>query len=217
PTPAIRFSCRTCVFLREPAAPYCAAGPQAGYAVPVRCGGLFSPPGPFTELRRMPKSRKAALVGSRLPLNSYFRRPSFWIRLLYRATSFFLRYASRLRRLLTIIRRPRREWLSLWWSLKCSVRLRIRSVRIATCTSGEPVSPLPWALSLMIFCLTSAVTDMLSSLLGGIGQVEPPDDPGRPAREFHQRHRNRAGFGEKEPVGMGHSGKDPALAGRLRA
>jgi hypothetical protein len=30
--------------------------------------------------------------------------------------------------------------LSLVWVLKCPVRFWIRSVRIATCTSGEPVS-----------------------------------------------------------------------------
>ena len=36
---------------------------------------------------------------------------------------------------------PRREWLSFTWVLKCSVRLVMRSDRIATWTSGEPVSP----------------------------------------------------------------------------
>src|SRR5690606_4071733 len=91
----------------------------------------------------------------------------------------------------------------------------MRSVRIATWTSGDPVSPLPWALSLMISCFFSAVTDILS--LRGIGEVEAPYDLGRTARNLHQRHRNLAGFGEIEPVGLGHSGKDPALADRLRA
>ena len=37
--------------------------------------------------------------------------------------------------------RPRREWWSFLWVLKCSVRLAIRSERIATWTSAEPVSP----------------------------------------------------------------------------
>src|ERR1700742_4234978 len=37
-------------------------------------------------------------------------------------------------------RRPRREWWSFTWVLKCSVRYVIRSVRSAICTSGDPVS-----------------------------------------------------------------------------
>ena len=40
----------------------------------------------------------------------------------------------------TIFRRPRREWLSFLWVLKCSVRLAIRSDRIETWTSAPPVS-----------------------------------------------------------------------------
>ena len=41
----------------------------------------------------------------------------------------------------TIIRRPRREWLSCLCSRRCSVRVLIRAVRTAIWTSGEPVSP----------------------------------------------------------------------------
>src|SRR5690606_13756111 len=110
--------------------------------------------------------------------------------------------------------RPRREWLSLWLLLKCSVRLRMRSVRIATWTSGEPVSPSDRALLEITSCFFSAVTDIL--LLRGICDVEPPHDLRRAARKLHQRHRNIAGQCEDEPIGMGHSGKDPALTDRLR-
>src|SRR3546814_2520332 len=50
------------------------------------------------------------------------------------------------------------------WVLKCSVRLTMRSVRIATWTSGLPVSPSARALSEMISDLRSAVTDIVHSL-----------------------------------------------------
>ena len=51
------------------------------------------------------------------------------------------------------VRRPRREWLSFLWSLKCSVRFLMRSERMATWTSGEPVSPLAVANSSISSCL----------------------------------------------------------------
>jgi hypothetical protein len=49
-------------------------------------------------------------------------------------------------------------------ALECSVGMLIRSVRIATCTSGEPVSPDARALSLINVCLRSAVTDIVHFL-----------------------------------------------------
>src|SRR5437667_6042137 len=57
-------------------------------------------------------------------------------------------------------RSPRREWKSLRWVARWSVRLRMRSDRIATCTSGEPVSPALTAYSPMSVCLRSAVIDI---------------------------------------------------------
>src|SRR5881392_3762210 len=55
---------------------------------------------------------------------------------------------------------PRREWKSFRWVAKWSVRLRMRSERIATWTSGEPVSPGLTAYSPMSVCLRSAVIDI---------------------------------------------------------
>ena len=60
----------------------------------------------------------------------------------------------------TIFSRPRREWLSFTWVLKWLVRLAIRSVRIATWTSGDPVSPTFKAYWLMSALLRSAVIDI---------------------------------------------------------
>src|SRR5579863_7179099 len=57
-------------------------------------------------------------------------------------------------------RSPRREWKSFLWVARWSVRLRMRSERIATCTSGEPVSPGLTAYSPMSTCLRSAVIDI---------------------------------------------------------
>src|SRR5579862_2159941 len=56
--------------------------------------------------------------------------------------------------------RPRREWKSFLWVPRWSVRLRMRSDRIATCTSGEPVSPAFIAYSPMSACLRSGVIDI---------------------------------------------------------
>src|SRR3954451_4660193 len=56
--------------------------------------------------------------------------------------------------------RPRREWKSFLWLPRWSVRLRIRSDRIATCTSGDPVSPDLTAYSPISVCLRSGVIDI---------------------------------------------------------
>src|SRR6476646_2981760 len=83
------------------------------------------------------------------------------------------------------MRRPRREWLSLAWLLKWVVRLLMRSVRIATWTSGDPVSPLPCACSLISASLRSAVIDIGSLLF--LSKVEPPDDLEAVGRGFDER------------------------------
>ena len=65
-----------------------------------------------------------------------------------------------MRRVATIAKSPRREWLSFLLSWKCPVRLLIRSVRIATWTSGLPVSPSVRANFLISSALRSAVIDI---------------------------------------------------------
>src|SRR3954463_14022180 len=57
-------------------------------------------------------------------------------------------------------RRPRREWKSFLWPSRWLVRWRRRSERIATCPSGEPVSPDLVAYSEMTACLRSGVIDI---------------------------------------------------------
>src|SRR3546814_11107777 len=63
----------------------------------------------------------------------------------------------------------------------------MRSVRIATCTSGEPVSPSWRECSLMSSCLRSAVIDIviLSKL-----EVKSAHDPDISVRNLHQRDWN---------------------------
>src|SRR5580692_6333530 len=58
--------------------------------------------------------------------------------------------------------RPRREWKSFLWVDRCPVRFRIRSLRMATWTSGDPVSPSFAPYSVMSVCLRSAVIDISS-------------------------------------------------------
>src|SRR5689334_5200270 len=55
---------------------------------------------------------------------------------------------------------PRLEWKSFLWVERWPVRLRIRSLRIATWTSGDPVSPSLAPYSVMSACLRSAVIDI---------------------------------------------------------
>src|SRR5579862_4627291 len=81
--------------------------------------------------------------------------------------------------------RPRREWLSLTCDLKCSVRLLMRSERTATCTSGEPVSPVPVAYSWISVCLRSGVIDMRSSS----SKVENTKRPQLATRQLGERNR----------------------------
>jgi len=67
------------------------------------------------------------------------------------------------RRWATSFRSPRREWLSFLWVLKCSVRAAMRLDRMATWTSGDPVSPSLVPNSLMTRCFSSAVIDIVVS------------------------------------------------------
>src|SRR5216683_6007021 len=84
--------------------------------------------------------------------------PSFSITFLYRSGLMFLRYVRSRRRLATIINSPLRDAWSFWCVLKCSVSCEIRSVRIAICTSGEPVSDLCARLLEIICCLRSVAS-----------------------------------------------------------
>src|SRR6185437_1784412 len=72
----------------------------------------------------------------------------------------FFRCPSSERRWETSISSPRREWLSFLCVLKCSVRFAIRSDRIATCTSADPVSASPRAWVRISSALRSAVIDI---------------------------------------------------------
>src|SRR5690348_15371370 len=56
--------------------------------------------------------------------------------------------------------RPRREWKSFLWVERWPVRLRIRSLRMATWTSGDPVSPSFAPYSVMSACLRTVVIDI---------------------------------------------------------
>ena len=62
---------------------------------------------------------------------------------------------SKRRRLPTIIKRPLREWKSFGFAFMCSVNSRMRAVRTATWTSGEPVSPSCVLYSAIIACFFS--------------------------------------------------------------
>src|SRR5579862_6118685 len=81
--------------------------------------------------------------------------------------------------------RPRREWKSLLCVARCSVRFLIRSLRTATCTSGEPVSPSLRAYSLMISCLRGSAIDIgyLLSL-----EVQDTHRTKRAACDLGERH-----------------------------
>src|SRR5688572_28757604 len=70
----------------------------------------------------------------------------------------------------------------------------MRSVRMATCTSGEPVSPDLWACSLMSAVLRSAVIDIgiLLSLIVPGGPSGATSDWGQPGRDVVQRGRGDA-------------------------
>src|SRR5882762_3995852 len=55
---------------------------------------------------------------------------------------------------------PRREWKSFSWLCRCSVKFLMRSLKMATWTSGEPVSSVPLAYSLITSDFRSAVIDI---------------------------------------------------------
>src|SRR5687768_1161269 len=67
----------------------------------------------------------------------------------------------------------------------------MRSVRIATWTSGDPVSVAPRALSLMISCLRSAVTDIVYPFDLEVEAAHHPDlGAGFVPADLHKRDRN---------------------------
>src|SRR4051812_38414383 len=84
--------------------------------------------------------------------------------------SVLARYFSSRRRRPTSSRSPRRLWWSCLCTLRCSVRSAMRLVSIATCTSGEPVSPSTVAYSAMILFLLSVSSAMISLFSTGVCQ-----------------------------------------------
>src|SRR5215470_3896534 len=90
-------------------------------------------------------------------------------------------------------RRPRREWKSFSCDFRCSVRLLMRSLRTATCTSGEPVSLGFLAYSWMTACLRSAVIDIVNPLR--LLKVQHAYRTKIAALETRQRHRLAARHG----------------------
>src|ERR1700743_2610555 len=82
---------------------------------------------------------------------------------------------------------PRREWLSLAWVLKCSVRLVMRSDRIAIWTSGEPVSLAPVAFSATTSFLRSGVI-IFQFRTSGVGKIEHAKRPKLSFGDFGQCH-----------------------------
>src|SRR5690606_27782718 len=91
----------------------------------------------------------------------------------------------------------------------------MRSVRIATWTSGEPVSPFARALSWMTSALRSAVIDIITFLEHHGLKIEAPHDFQRSRRNFYQG--NRATFAVPppvEPVVRAYPGPDATLSDR---
>src|SRR4029453_1969777 len=86
----------------------------------------------------------------------------------------------------------------------------MRSVRIATWTSGEPVSPLACACFLISASLRSAVID-IGSLLFFL-KVEPPDDPKAVGRCFDERHGTSVLCGYAKPRPCGETDKPLPLS-----
>src|SRR5258708_9955295 len=89
----------------------------------------------------------------------------------------------------------------------------MRSVRIATWTSGEPVSPLPCACSLISAPLRSAVIDIVSLLFFLKG--EPPDDPKAVSRGFDEGDGSFLHYRHAKPRPYRETGKPLSLAEHL--
>src|SRR5664279_695417 len=81
--------------------------------------------------------------------------------------SLLARYLSRRRRRPTSSKSPRRLWWSCLCTLRCSVRSAIRLESIATCASGDPVSPslVPYSARIEFFVAVSSATGLLFSAL----------------------------------------------------
>src|SRR4029078_6637805 len=89
----------------------------------------------------------------------------------------------------------------------------MRLVRIATWTSGEPVSSLARACSLITSCLRSAVIDIVSLLF--VAKVEAPDDLEAVGRGFDQRHRSSLQHCHAKPRLCGETDKPLPLTEQL--
>src|SRR5450755_3762547 len=77
--------------------------------------------------------------------------------------SLLARYLSRRRRRPTSSKSPRRLWWSCLCTLRCSVRSAIRLESIATCASGDPVSPslVPYSARIEFLVAVSSATGLL--------------------------------------------------------
>ncbi len=87
------------------------------------------------------------------------------MRLLYLSWLSLLMYCRSRRLFPTIINSPRRLWKSFGCDRRCSVNWLIRSVSIATCTSGEPVSLPCVRCASITSCLRSCKSICLLSFL----------------------------------------------------
>src|SRR5690349_21589791 len=89
----------------------------------------------------------------------------------------------------------------------------MRSVRIATWTSGEPVSPLPCACSLISASLRSAVIDIVITPF--VLKVETPDDPEAVGRGFDQSDRSSLRCRKPKPRLCGEPGQALSVTEQL--
>src|SRR3546814_4693141 len=91
----------------------------------------------------------------------------------------------------------------------------MRSVRIATWTSGEPVSLLSRALSLMTSALRSAVIDIFSFPRTSLLQIEAADDLQRSRQSLDQGYGTHVAVPSPiEPVIRAYPGPDATLTDR---
>src|SRR5829696_7134608 len=100
------------------------------------------------------------------------------------------------------MRRPRRLWWSFLCDLRCPVRWLMRSVRIAICTSGEPVS-VSWRRYSPIVAALSGIAVALPRISGVDGlwtRLAVASGAGTmvPARYRHDRARGPLARGEPQ-------------------
>src|SRR5579875_1916052 len=98
--------------------------------------------------------------------------------------------------------RPLRVWWSPLWTLRCSVRCAMRSVRSAIWTSGDPVSDSCNRCSAMTTCL-SGMYEQTSELGNGRGgaaaalEVTTQDGPSAPGEDPARGHHVGAHLGRE--------------------